>query len=418
MKTILVVILCACLTGFNVQSQDKEILFVRKNVAAASVHLKNMLQELDYKSGQFPRTIDASGKLKTVGLYDWTGGFWPGSLWYTYEGTADPQLSEAATQWTECMEPAKNFFGHHDVGFLMYCSYGNAYRVNPKVQYKQVLVQTARSLCKRYDPKVGSIKSWDQFKSWHGKTSYNFPVIIDNMMNLELLFFAAKATGEPFFRQVAIQHADKTLRNHIRADFSTYHVVSYDSTGMVVSQETAQGYADNSTWSRGQAWAIYGFTVMYRETKDKKYLEAARKLADFFLKHPNLPADKIPYWDFNAKQKGYKPAVNSKADAYSGPTLRDASAGAVVASALFELSTYLGASGTWYKQQGTAMLHSLASPAYQAAPGTNGNFILKHSVGSQAHGGEMDVPLVYADYYYLESLHRYNNLLHKKAVLD
>lgn len=418
MKTILLVLICTCLAGIDVQGQNKEILFVRKNAALASMHLKSMLKETNSSSGQFPRTIDVAGKLKTVDLYDWTGGFWPGSLWYSYEATKDPKLKEAAQQWTESMEPLKNFYGHHDVGFLMYCSYGNAYRINPRAEYKEVLIQSARSLCKRYDPEVGSIKSWDQFNSWHGKTSYSFPVIIDNMMNLELLFFAAKATGDPFFRQVAIQHAEKTLTNHIRPDFSTYHVVLYDSTCKLQGQETAQGYADNSTWSRGQAWAIYGFTVMYRETKDRKYLETARKLAYFYLKHPNLPADKIPYWDFNAKQSGYEPAVNSKADEYAGAILRDASAAAIVASALIELSTYLGGSGNWYRQQGIQMLHSLAGPAYQATPGTNGNFILMHSVGSQAHGSEMDVPLVYADYYYLEALHRYNNLLHNNAVLD
>ncbi len=407
-----------CMAGFGAQAQKSEVQFIRQNVASASVQLKNMLRETDPKSLRYPRTTDAAGKLKTTGLYDWTGGFFPGSLWYAYEETKDAQLKDAAVKWTESMEPAKTFFGHHDVGFLMYCSYGNAYRIDPKPEYKEVLIETARSLCKRYDPKVGSIKSWDQFKSWHGKTIYKYPVIIDNMMNLELLFFAYKETGDPLFKKVAIDHAEKTRLNHIRPDFSTYHVVSYDSTGKVLSQETAQGYADNSTWSRGQAWAMYGFTLMYRETKNKLYLETAQKLADFYLKHPNLPADKIPYWDFNDKQSGYEPGVNSNVKKYTGPMLRDASAGAIIASTLLELSTYLGKDGGWYRQQGVTMLHSLASPAYQAKPGTNGNFILEHSVGSLAHGNEIDVPLVYADYYYLEALRRYDNLLNKRAVLN
>lgn len=413
-------LLLSCLLGLSLQlpAQSVETEFVKKNVASAQAHLKNMLVVTDPASGQFPRTINAKGEFKTTNIYEWTSGFFPGTLWYAYEATNDPQLKEAALQWTAAMKLIKDYSGHHDVGFMMYCSYGNANRIDPKPDYNDILVQTARSLCKRYDAKVGSIKSWDQFKSWHGNQTYQFPVIIDNMMNLELLFYAAKVTNDPYFRDVALRHAETTRRNHIRPDFSTYHVIAYDSVGNVVGRETAQGYADNSTWARGQAWAIYGFTVMYRETNDKKYLETARKLADFFLKHPNLPPDRIPYWDFNDKQEGYEPAVNSRVKKYTGPILRDASAGAIVSSELFELSTYLGKSGGWYREQAIAMLHSLAGPAYQASVGSNANFILKHSVGSLAHGGEIDVPLVYADYYYLEALHRYDNLLHKRAVLD
>lgn len=389
-----------------------EQTFIQENTTHADLMLKGMLKEAHGLA--FPRSSKPDGSLRSTNMYDWTSGFFPGTLWYTYEATKDETLKKAAVEWTEKLEPLKTFTEHHDLGFMMYCSYGNAYRLTNNPAYKDILVQAAKSLSTRFSPKTGSIKSWNRFVSWHGQPTYTFPVIIDNMMNLELLFFASKVTGDPSFREIAIKHADTALKNQIRDDYSCYHVVCYDpETGKVQGRETAQGYADNSTWSRGQAWGIYGYTVMYRETKDKKYLETARKMADYYLNNQTLPADKIPLWDFNIGQAGYEPGIKSHTKEVSAP-LRDASAAAITASALFELSDYTGKAGDRYRQAAITMLHSLAGPDYRANPGENANFLIKHCVGSIPHGVEKDVPLVYADYYFVEALNRYQHYLKKR----
>ena len=409
MKWITGTMLVLLIVLFAFKKENSEIDFVRTNLEYANRQIQLMLKDADADS--FPRTTNAAGKMIGTNMYDWTPGFFPGSLWYTYEHSRDTGMRTAAIQWTEKLEPLKDFTEHHDLGFMMYCSFGNAFRLTANEEYKKNLVQAARSLSTRFDPRVGCIKSWNTFRSWHGEKVYHFPVIIDNMMNLELLFFATKVTGDSSFYHTAITHADNTLRNQFRKDYSSYHVVCYDTlTGKVEGRETAQGYADNSTWSRGQAWAIYGYTMTYRETEDPKYLKAAMGMADWYLRSKNLPADKIPWWDFNIKQKGYKPGVNSFANK-TNVDLRDASAAAITASGLFELSTYAGDAGKVYRDAAIQMLHSLASPAYKAEPGENGNFLIKHCVGSIPHQTEIDVPLVYADYYFIEALHRYDQLL-------
>lgn len=404
--------LCLLLSAFA-ESDNSEGGFVRQNMEFAGRQIKLMLKDIDGDS-TFPRTTNAEGRLVSTSMYDWTPGFFPGSLWYAYEYTHDPAIRAEAVRWTEKLEPLKDFTEHHDLGFMMYCSYGNAYRLTGNEKYKDNLVQAARSLSTRFDPKVGCIKSWNTFRSWHGNKVYQYPVIIDNMMNLELLFFAAKVTGDSSFYRTAITHANTTLANQFRKDYSSYHVVCYDPvTGKVEARETAQGYADNSTWARGQAWAIYGYTMTYRETKDPRYLKAAIGMANWYIHNKNLPADKVPYWDFNIKEKGYKPGVKSFA-ARTNIDFRDASAAAITASALFELSTYAKKESKAYKAAAIKMLHSLASPAYKAAEGENGNFLLKHCVGSIPHQTEIDVPLVYADYYFMEALHRYGQMLKVK----
>ncbi|MDF2190371.1 glycoside hydrolase family 88 protein [Paraflavitalea sp. CAU 1676] len=408
-------ILSLCLLGFTTRNSEAD--FVKENFKYANKQLKTMLQETGNKQNAFPRTINKAGKLVTTNMYDWTPGFFPGSLWNAYEYMEDTEMKTAARTWTEQLEPLKTFTGHHDLGFMMYCSYGNAYQQTGNDAYKNILVQSARSLSTRFNPTTGCIKSWNTFKSWHGNKTYNFPVIIDNMMNLELLFFASKVTGDTSYRHVAVSHAVNTMKYQIRKDYSSFHVVCYDTiNGKVAGQETAQGYADNSTWSRGQAWGIYGFTMVYRETRDPRFLKTAQGMADFFIRHKNLPADKVPYWDFNANQAGYTPGVNSNARKVT-QSYRDASAAAIVASALFELSTYVsGAKSKEYKNAAIKMLHSLGSDAYRAKPGTNGNFLLMHCVGSIPHNGEIDVPLVYADYYFLEALNRYDRLLKGESL--
>jgi chondroitin AC lyase len=410
MKKIIILLTILPSLLFAKSSLIKDSLFISENFKNAQKHLNKMLDVADVKKLQYPRTINKNGVLVTTDMYDWTPGFFPGLLWNTYEFNQDDKLQAEAIKWTQSLEPLKNFEEHHDLGFMMYCSYGNAYRFTKNKLYKDILVQSARSLSTRYNATTGSIKSWNTFNSWHGNKKYSFPVIIDNMMNLELLFFASAVTGDTSFKHIALTHALNTMKNQIRSDYSSYHVVCYDTlTGKVEGTETAQGLADNSTWARGQAWGIYGFTMVYRESKDKRFLKTAQGMADYFINHPNLPADKVPYWDFNLLEKGYIPGVNSNANNVMD-LFRDASAASITASALLELSLYSGVKGKKYYDFAIQILHSLASANYMAAPGTNANFILKHSVGSIPHKGEIDVPLIYADYYFLEALNRYNQM--------
>ncbi|MFD2933733.1 glycoside hydrolase family 88 protein [Spirosoma flavum] len=342
---------------------------------------------------KFPQSTNPDGTVRNMSSDWWCSGFFGGSLWYLYERTKAPALKEAAQKWTMAVAKEQGNTGTHDLGFMLYCPFGNGYRLTKNATYPPILLTGAKSLATRFDPKVGVIKSWNKFQT------YDYPVIIDNMMNLEFLFWAAKTSGNKDFYNLSVTHADNTMKNHYRPNYSSYHVVCYNPDGTVTAKKTAQGYADNSAWARGQAWGLYGYTVMYRETKDKKYLDHARHIADFYLNHPNLPTDKIPYWDFNA------PAIPNEE--------RDASAGAITASALLELCTYGGPSSKIYYQSAVKMLESLSSPTYKANLGENNNFILKHSVGHKPQKSEVDTPIIYADYYYLEALLRYDTL-HRK----
>ncbi|MEI8086070.1 MAG: glycoside hydrolase family 88 protein [Paludibacter sp.] len=381
--------------------------FVESNFKFAESQTNGMLKIANDVT-RFPRTTSNDGRLKLTNMYDWTSGFFSGNLWYLYEFNNNEAFKQDAIKWTESLEPLKNFKDHHDLGFMMYCSYGNAYRLTHNPSYKAILIQSAESLSSRFSPITGCIKSWNYRKSWNGKAEWFYPVIIDNMMNLELLFFASKESGNPKYRDIAIKHAETTLKNHFRKDFSTYHVVNYDTiTGAVRNQATMQGYTDASTWARGQAWAIYGFTMVYRETKNPKFLAAAMAAADFYLNNKNLPKDLIPYWDFDVKDLNFRP--DWKYNGQNPLTLRDASAAAITSSALFELSQYTVNKRENYKKAAKTMLYNLAQN-YRGELGNNNNFILKHSVGSFPHGEEIDVPLIYADYYFLEALMRYKNL--------
>lgn len=398
---ISVLVLIACSGG-----EDTSI--VEQGFTRAEQQLSNQLKAVP-EATEYPRTIGKDGKLKVTRKNDWTEGFYPGCLWYVYEYTNKEDWKKAATKWTESLEPLKKMTNHHDIGFLMYCSFGNAYRLTGNEAYKDVLVESARSLCTRFNEKTGCIKSWNYRKSWNGKDEWFYPVIIDNMMNLELLYFATKVTGDSVYAKVANRHAETTAKNQFREDYSNYHVVNYDAeTGEVLNQATCQGFSDNSAWARGQAWAIYGYTMAYRETHRQDFLDMAVHTADFWLNHPNLPEDGIPYWDFNAGQEDYVPDWNYDPEIFK-VIPRDASAAAIVASAFLELSGYV-TDGKKYSAAAAHILKSLSSPAYLAEPGTNCNFILMHSVGSIPHGEEIDVPLIYADYYYLEALMRYKNM--------
>ncbi|MDO9551210.1 MULTISPECIES: glycoside hydrolase family 88 protein [Rhodonellum] len=345
---------------------------------------------------RFPKTYHADqDKLETSNSGWWCSGFYPGSLLYMYEQNKDVELLVEANRIMKVLEKEKFNTTTHDLGFMMFCSFGNALEIAPDESYKDVLIQSAKSLSSRFDEKVGVIKSWDSKEG-------DYLVIIDNMMNLELLFWASQETGDPTYRDIAIKHADNTIKNHFREDYSTYHVVNYNpKTGGVNKKHTAQGYADESAWARGQAWGLYGYIVMYRFTKDEKYLDLANNIANLILDHPNLPEDKIPYWDFDA------PNIPD--------ALRDSSAGAIIASALFELATYVDKSASKkYFHNAEIMLESLVSAPYLADPKTNGGFILNHGVGHIPENTEVDTPLTYGDYYFLEAIKRYKN--HVKSI--
>lgn len=342
----------------------------------------------------FPRSYNASSDSLLVSNSGWwCSGFYPGTLLYLYEQTKNSNLLTEAQRIGKVVSKEQYNTGTHDLGFMMNCSFGNANRINPSDESKQILINSAKSLSTRFNPAVGCIRSWNS------KQPNDYLVIIDNMMNLELLFWATKATGDSSYYKIAVTHANTTIKNHFRPDYSSYHVVNYDAgTGDILQKKTAQGYSDESAWARGQAWGLYGFTVMYRETRNKKYLDQATHIADFILKHPNLPKDKIPYWDFNA------PDIPN--------TFRDASAAAIIASALLELEKYVSkANSQKYLSVAEQILQTLSTPAYTAATGTNGGFILKHSVGSLPGNSEVDMPLSYADYYYIEALGRLKKIL-------
>lgn len=335
-----------------------------------------------------PRTISKSGSLTMINPNDWCSGFFPGSLWQIYNYTHDSYWRQQAISFTWLIEDAKWNTGTHDLGFMMNNSFGKAWELTGERSYKDVVLQSAKSLITRYNPKVGCIRSWGR-----NSDTKKFTVIIDNMMNLEMLFRATQETGDSIYYKIAVKHADTTIKNHFRPDYSSYHVVEYDpATGNVQSRHTAQGFSDDSFWSRGQAWGLYGYTLCYRFTKNPAYLAQARHIADFFFGLPNLPEDLIPYWDMKA------PNIPN--------TPRDASAAAIMASALYELSAYVSpADSKRYKDIADKMVDSL-NKHYQAEPGTSYGFLLLHSTGHHPGNSEIDVPLNYADYYYLEALGR------------
>lgn len=358
-------------------------------LAASAKQYEWMLAHLPADAAKpLPRTFE-HGQLVTIPSRDWTSGFFPGSLWYLFEATGDAKWRASAEKFTALLEPEQHNTKTHDVGFMLYCSYGNGLRLTGNESYKAVLLNGAQSLSTRFNTTVGCIKSWD-----HGVGKFTFPVIIDNMMNLELMFWAARNGPAERYRDIALRHADTTLAHHFRADNSSFHVVDYDpATGKVLQRITHQGTADDSAWARGQAWGLYGYTVMYRETKDPRYLAQAQKIAAFVMNHPRLPADKVPYWDFDDVKIPNAP--------------RDSSAAAIICSALLELRGYVdAATAASYTAFAEAQLRSLSSPAYLATPGTNGGFLLMHATGNHPKNSEIDVPINYGDYYFLEALLR------------
>jgi unsaturated chondroitin disaccharide hydrolase len=389
--------------GGLLQTKPAIIRLIDGNLRQACNQYKVLMAALP--PDRMPKTYyPVMDKLETSDSKWWTSGFYPGTLFYLYEFSHDTSLSREALKRLSLLENEQYNKGTHDLGFMMYCSYGNAQRLvgekllvppadlRPGAQdYTEILLNSARSLSTRFNPKIGCIRSWDS-KPW------KYPVIIDNMMNLELLFWATQTSGDSSFYKIAVTHANTTLRNHFRPDHSSFHVVDYDTaTGDVLAKKTAQGFADSSAWARGQSWGLYGYTVMYRATHDPKYLEQAEAITRFILTNPHLPADKIPYWDFNASDIPV--------------AFRDASAAAIMASALIELSHYAGPEkGRQYLETAEQIIVALSSNNYKAVVGSNGGFILKHSVGHLPARSEVDVPLTYADYYFVEAMMRYKQL--------
>ena len=416
MKKILLSFAVAAVSLQACQNKTEDYSWVKKGIDTAACQLKSAAEEVR-GTGMLPRSIwvgydmdflerqlerdrstfvdslraqPAPGKEGTIRLcdiYDWTSGFFPGSLWYAYELTGDQVLKDDAIYYTGLLDPIRRYKDTHDLGFMINCSYGNALRLSPSDTIPAVLVETSDNLCSRFKDSIGCIRSWD-FGPW------NFPVIIDNMMNLDLLFTASRLTGDTRYRDIAVRHADHTMANHFRPDYTSWHVVSYNDDGSVETKQTFQGKEDGSAWARGQAWAVYGYTSCFRETGDRKYLDFACRIADMIMEKVTS-ADAVPYWDYNA------PVTDE--------TPRDASAGAVTACAMLELSTMVP-DGQKYFSYGEKILKSLSSDAYLAAPGENCGFVLMHSVGSLPNGSEIDTPLNYADYYYLEGLKRYMDL--------
>jgi len=362
---------------------------VKQLQVAVSETEKAKLQETSDKIS--PRTLTPDGKLTLAASRDWTSGFFPGSLWYMYEYTKNDEWKQLAEKYTAPLEREKMNGGTHDMGFKMYCSFGNGYRLTNDQNYKNILLQSAKTLITRFKSNVGVIRSWD-----FNANEWQCPVIIDNMMNLELLFWAFKETNDSVYYKIAVSHAMKTMENHFRKDFSSYHVVDYDTiTGNVLKKTTHQGYSDESAWARGQAWGLYGYTMCYRETKNSAFLKQAQAIANFIFTNKNLPKDLIPYWDFDA------PGIPDEP--------RDASAAAVIASALYELCGYDSLNASEYKRWADTILENL-SRNYLSPAGENRGFLLLHSTGSKPSNSEVDVPLSYADYYFLEALLRKQKL--------
>ena len=365
----------------------------------AGIQAELMLKEIE-KAKQnkpdlvSPRTIE-KGELKLVSTRDWTSGFFAGQLWFLFENSQDTKWQEQARIFSSYMEKEKTNATTHDMGFKVYNSIGNGFRLTNNEHYKEVIVESAKTLITRFRKTTGTIRSWD-----HHKEVWDFPVIIDNLMNLELLFAATRLTGDSTFYKIAVTHANTTIKNHYRADNSSYHVVDYDTlTGRVIKKNTHQGYADESAWSRGQAWGLYGYTFCFRETRDPVYLKQAEAIAEFMLHHPKMPKDLVPFWDFNAPNIPNEP--------------RDASAAAIMASALYELSLY-SQNGKEYRKKAGKILYNLTKN-YRSKTGANKGFILLHSTGSKPANSEVDVPINYADYYYLEALLRAKKLKEKRT---
>jgi unsaturated chondroitin disaccharide hydrolase len=375
--------------------QKTQSFSAKEQLTYCNNQIKKTLVEIESED-QMPRNIMdslTSWKLVPITIGEWTVGFWPGILWYDYENTQSEEIKKQAVHYTKLLEPLTKLPAYdHDLGFQLFTSYGNAYRLTGNEPYKQIILNAADTLATLFNPTVGTILSWPREvknKNWPHNT------IIDNMINLEMLYWASKNGGDKKLYDIATRHAETTMQNHFREDGGCYHVAVYDTVdGHFIKGVTHQGYADSSLWARGQAWAIYGYTMVYRETQDKKFLRFAEKVTGLYLSR--LPENEyVPFWDFDAP------------DLTNAP--KDASAAAIVASALLELSQLEDnrEKGAEYKTSAVKMLEELSSEKYQSRD-KKPSFLL-HSVGHWPNKSEVDASINYADYYYIEALVRYKN---------
>ena len=371
---------------------DKQLQYCHKQV-------KRALAELQQKDGSYdytmePRNILKGDKQKGWNCRkmdkDWCSGFWPGILWMDYQNTKDEAVKKTAEGYTESLKGIAYRPCHdHDIGFLMFCSYGKGYEVNHSPEYKKIILASADSLATLFNPIVGTILSWPRMverEHWPHNT------IIDNMMNLDLMFWASKNGGNKLLYDLAVTHAKTTMKNHFRPDGSCYHVAVYDTiNGDLIKGVTHQGYADNSMWARGQAWAIYGYTMVYRYTKNKMFLDFAQKVTDIYIKRlKETSDDMIPLWDMD-DPRGVKLAP------------KDVSAACIVADALLELQQYVDKEKCdEYSLFALQSLAQLSTDKYQS--GKKNVAFLMHSTGHHPAKSEIDASIIYADYYYMEAL--------------
>ncbi len=353
------------------------------------------LQDSDFSME--PRNIlsgDTAWNCRKACAEEWCSGFWPGILWMDYSVTKDEKVRKAAEGYTDVL----SFLGSkpaydHDLGFLVITSFLKGYEQTGSEQYKQIILNAADTLATLYNNKVGTILSWPR----HVKDYGGHNTIMDNMINLELLFWAAENGSNKQLKDIAIHHADTTMRYHFREDGSCYHVAVYDTlTGEFIKGVTHQGYADSSMWARGQSWAIYGYTMVYRFTHEQRFLDFAQKVTDIYLKRLQETSDDwVPLWDMDDPRGLEAP--------------KDASAACVVASALLELSQYVDKEkGKAYYEDAVKMLTDLSSEKYQSRE-KNVSFLM-HSTGHHPAGSEIDASIIYADYYYLEALLRLRDI--------
>ena len=394
MKRIFALLALVALTVVSCKQESMEELTARvfERAAAQVKYMDTCLEPIAATSEDpvLPRSINPDGSFWVSNHKWWCSGFYPGSLWLVYEYTGDEEVKALAQKYQAPLEPIRFRKNHHDVGFQLMCSYGNCLRLTGDKESEAIIKDGASSLATRFDPEVGCTRSWNS-KKW------TYAVIVDNMMNLELLLKGAELSGDESLKEIALTHSRTTMKNHYREDFSSYHLVDYDpETGAVLGKQTVQGYADDSAWARGQAWGLYGYTMVYRFTKEQDMLDQAIAIAEYII--PRLPKDYVPFWDFDA------PDIPND--------VRDASSGSLIASALIELSTYVDAEkAARYLSVAENTLRELASERYLAKEGEQYGFILKHSTGSKPGNSEIDVPLTYADYYFLEALLRWKTIV-------
>lgn len=392
MKPILKIALCATAAiTMSVQASSGQG-FVTKGLKRAQVQSALMDTQIE-DVNKFPSSLDTDGSIKSAGVKSWISGFYPGDLWMLYGYTGDKKWEEMARRHSAPIDQLRHYTKTHDLGFMVGCPLLAAYSLTNDSEYRQIIIDASDALISRFNPTVGLIRSWDN----KGGAANPYRVIIDNMMNLEMLFKASEFTGDKKYYDIAVTHANTTLKNHFRADNSAYHIICYDvNTGKVLDHQGGQGYSNTSSWSRGQSWGLYGFTMCYRFTHDERYLDRAKKSADYLINHRNMPDDMVPYWDY------YAPGIPNEP--------RDASAAALMASALLELAEYVPQNAALYRKTAKKILRSLSSDKYLIAAGDKHGFIVDHSTGAKPNNSQVDVPIIYGDYYYIEALLRLKNI--------